>query len=126
MIKIDDLFNLSEETKDGSLESVVDLDFVPMESKETVKAIILNSKIVDVDFTYLKELQKGSNANLIDSCMFLLETDVNKYALITIDNSSDFIFKFAPDWKDAYHALSFAIISDEVVKQIEEMKDEIK
>ena len=118
MIKIDDLFELSEKMKDGTLESIIDLNIMPLNEKESIKKMLSDSVIVDVDFAYRKEVSSAFDGNLIDDCMMLLKLKSNQYALICIEPSYCFHPDFAPNWNDESMVLQFAIIPDEVIKAI--------
>ena len=52
MIKIDNLFELSEKTKDGTLEAIIDLNIVSLNEKEGIKKMLSDGVIVDIDFVY--------------------------------------------------------------------------
>lgn len=122
MIKIDNLFELSEKTKDGTLEAIIDLNIVSLNEKEGIKKMLSDGVIVDIDFVYHKESSSAFDENLVDYCMMLLKMKSNQYALVYIESSYWFHPDFAPNWSDESMVLQFAIIPDEVVRDIEVTK----
>lgn len=118
MIKIDDLFELSEKTKDGTLESIFDFNIVPLNEKESIKKMLLDSVIVDVDFVYHKESSSAFNKDLVDYCMMLLKMKSDQYVFINIESSCWFHPEFSPNWNDESIVLQFGMVPDDIVRAI--------